>query len=226
MHCLPLPALLVHVRPKVPERLAEEELMQWDLKRKGTWLAFLNDVIVDVIVFSFEEAFVHILVLFSRKGCKSPQKELNERKRREENWLQQQKHRNMLQFETPVRWVDGWKDWRRKETIYLWFCFLGIQIKHGVVVNKDLELLSVELGTSWESLALLLQFHRAEIDAFHYNNKKLRQKGFNMLMVWKRRGGSFATYQVLHDALCHPFVQRRDLVERFCIDAGPFSVST
>ena len=35
MHYLPLPALLVHVRPKVPEHLAEEELMQWDLKRKG-----------------------------------------------------------------------------------------------------------------------------------------------------------------------------------------------
>ena len=69
MHYLPLPALLVHVRPRAPERLAEEELMQWDLKRKETWLAFLNDVIVDVIVFSFEEAFVHILVLFSAKGA-------------------------------------------------------------------------------------------------------------------------------------------------------------
>ena len=36
MHYLPLPALLVHVHPRVPERLAEEESMQWDLKRKGT----------------------------------------------------------------------------------------------------------------------------------------------------------------------------------------------
>ena len=81
MHYLPLPALLVHVRPRVPERLAEEESMQWELKRKGTWLAFLNDV----IVFSFLGAFVHILVLFSRKGCKSRQKELNGWKRRGEN---------------------------------------------------------------------------------------------------------------------------------------------
>ena len=32
----PLPALLVHVHPRVPERLAEEESMQWDLRRKGT----------------------------------------------------------------------------------------------------------------------------------------------------------------------------------------------
>ena len=36
MHYLPLPALLVHVHPRVPERLAEEESMQWDLRRKGT----------------------------------------------------------------------------------------------------------------------------------------------------------------------------------------------
>ena len=36
MHYVPLSALLVHVHPRIPERLAEEESMQWDLKRKGT----------------------------------------------------------------------------------------------------------------------------------------------------------------------------------------------
>ena len=32
MHYLPLPALLVHVRPRVPERLAGVQTVQWDLK--------------------------------------------------------------------------------------------------------------------------------------------------------------------------------------------------
>ena len=94
------------------------------------------------------------------------------------------------------------------------------------MANKELELLSVQLGTSWESLARRLQFRIAEIEAFHHDNEKLRQKGFKMLMAWKQRKGSLATYQVLHDALYHPLVCRRDLAERFCIDAGPFLVST
>ena len=94
------------------------------------------------------------------------------------------------------------------------------------MVNRELELLSVQLGTSWESLARRLQFQDAEVEVFDHDNKKLRQKGFKMLMAWKQRDGSLATYQVLHDALWHPFVQRLDLAERFCIDAGPFLVST
>ena len=32
MHYLPLPALLVHVRPRVPERLAGKQTRWWDLK--------------------------------------------------------------------------------------------------------------------------------------------------------------------------------------------------
>ena len=94
------------------------------------------------------------------------------------------------------------------------------------MVNKDLELLSVELGTSWESLALILHFRPAEIETLDYDNKNLRQKGFKMLMAWKQREGSDATYQVLHHALSRRLVGRRDLVERFCIGPGPFLVST
>ena len=120
--------------------------------------------------------------------------------------------------------MDGKTEGGRR--LYLWFCFLGIQIKRGVVVNKDLELLSVQLGTSWKSLAVRLQFQQHEVDAFHYQNKELRQRGFEMLMAWKQRGGSHATYQVLHGALSHERVGRRDLVERFCIAPGPFLVST
>ena len=94
------------------------------------------------------------------------------------------------------------------------------------MVNRELELLSVQLGTSWESLARRLQFQDAEVEVFDSDYQNLSQKGFKMLMTWKQREGSLATYQVLHDALRHPFVQRRDLAERFCIDAGPFLVST
>ena len=35
-----------------------------------------------------------------------------------------------------------------------------------------------------------------------------------MLLHWKGRNGSAATYTVLHDALCHPLVNRTDLAEQ------------
>ena len=113
-------------------------------------------------------------------------------------------------------------------SIYLWFCFLGVRrIKHGLVFDEELELLSVRLGEDWTSLARRLQFVEVEIRAFNHDNKDLREKVLRMLMTWKHRGGSDATYQVLHDALIHEFVQRKDLAEMFCIDDGrPFLVST
>ena len=94
------------------------------------------------------------------------------------------------------------------------------------MANEELVLLSVQLGTFWESLARLLEVREAEIEEIHHDNETPRRKGFKMLMAWKQREGFLATYQVLHDALCHPLVQRQDLAERFCIDAGPFLVST
>ena len=37
-----------------------------------------------------------------------------------------------------------------------------------------------------------------------------------MLMFWKQRDVSGATYQVLYDALCHELVQLKELAEKFC----------
>ena len=115
----------------------------------------------------------------------------------------------------------------RKETIYLWFCFLGEQrIKHGVVATDELESLSVGLGTSWEALARRLGFSSAEIEGFDHAGVKHRDKAYGMLMRWKKRKGSQATYQVLYSALSHKYVQLRELAERVCIDARPVLVST
>ena len=48
-------------------------------------------------------------------------------------------------------------------------------------------------------------------------NPEYREKAYQMLLKWKRAEGSRATFQVLHDALCHHFVNRRDLAEKFCL---------
>ena len=111
-------------------------------------------------------------------------------------------------------------------SIYLWFCFLGVRrIKHGLVFDEELESLSSRLAKEWRPLALRLRFTGAEIVAIDKENEQHSEKVYMMLMRWKEREGSHATYQVLHDALIHEFVQRKDLAEIFCI-VDEFLVST
>jgi len=43
-----------------------------------------------------------------------------------------------------------------------------------------------------------------------------------MLKHWKQEKGSFATYEVLCDALEHELVQHRDLAEQFCYIDGNY----
>ena len=66
----------------------------------------------------------------------------------------------------------------------------------------------------------------AEIEAFDKEKENVNEKVYLMLIEWKSRKGSGATYQVLHDALCQPRVNHRDLADKFCIDARPSLVST
>ena len=65
-------------------------------------------------------------------------------------------------------------------------------------------------------MALRLGFDRAKVTAYHKENEKLADKAYNMLMDWKQREGSAATYQVLYDALCHRLVGCKGLAEKFC----------
>ena len=47
---------------------------------------------------------------------------------------------------------------------------------------------------------------------------ELADKAFKMLMAWKQKEGSNATYKVLYDALCNKKVQCKLLAEQFCCD--------
>ena len=94
------------------------------------------------------------------------------------------------------------------------------------MVDDELELLSLKLVENWRSLARRLQFQEAEIKTFDMENEQVSEKVYMMLIKWKSREASDATYQVLHDALCHPSVNRRDLAYKFSTDASPSLVST
>ena len=82
------------------------------------------------------------------------------------------------------------------------FLFL---VKHGTPTDEDLEWISHRIGI-W-----------TRIEIGNYHEYSIEKKGYKMLLHWKERGASAATYMVLHDALCHPLVARRDLAEELSV---------
>ena len=89
-------------------------------------------------------------------------------------------------------------------------------MKEGSPSRDELEELSNNLGTSWESVARRLGFHEGEITGFRKDHEEYAKKALNMLFEWKERNGSDATYEALYRALCHRLCQRKRLAERFC----------
>ena len=74
----------------------------------------------------------------------------------------------------------------------------------------------MQLGKSWNALARRLQFSSGEIEGFDVA-KELKDKSLRMLFRWKEKSGpKGATYEVLYEALCHKFVDRKDLAGQFC----------
>ena len=96
------------------------------------------------------------------------------------------------------------------------YSFNFISVKDGCPSYDELEKLSLAIGNSWESLARRLGFSDGDITSFHKNNEEYEKKALKMLFGWKENNASNATYKVLHSALCHQFVKRRDLAEEFC----------
>ena len=87
-----------------------------------------------------------------------------------------------------------------------------------MVDDDDLEGLSQQLGDAWETPARRLGFNQAEIQRLEHNKRTYPEIQLCMLQEWKQRVGRNATYQALNDALCHEYVNRKSLAEKFCID--------
>ena len=96
------------------------------------------------------------------------------------------------------------------------YSFIFISVKEGCPSRDELEELSLSIASSWESLARRLKFSDEDITGFHKDNEEYQKKALKMLFGWKEKYASDATYKVLHFALCHEFVKRRGLAEKFC----------
>ena len=92
--------------------------------------------------------------------------------------------------------------------------FLFTEIKDGSPTVDELEGLSGKISDKWKNLGRRLQFVEAQITEHDKNNDKLSEKAYKLLMAWKGRDASAATYRVLHKALSD--VERKDLAKEFC----------
>ena len=94
-------------------------------------------------------------------------------------------------------------------------CLLTV-VKEGDLSGDDLETLSWNIVEIWKPLARRLGTSDADITIIDKDNEGCTEKSYQMLLAWKQREASSATYKVLFDALCHPLIGRRDLAENLC----------
>ena len=100
------------------------------------------------------------------------------------------------------------------------FCDVFIfSVKQGVPSDEELEQLSLQLE-NWEELGRRLKIEEKTLATIDDDYREKRKKICKMLRYWKERDGSTATYKVLHDALCHQFVNHRDLAERLLANSN------
>ena len=79
-----------------------------------------------------------------------------------------------------------------------------------------LENLSRKVSDHWRKLGRRLNFNEAELKEFDNSHKQISEKAYAMLLAWKQRDGSVATYSILNQALCDPLVKLKQLAEEFC----------
>jgi len=91
------------------------------------------------------------------------------------------------------------------------------EVKEGTPSNDELEELSQRIAEAWKPLGRRLEIEEGKLTCFHKENEEYSEKAFKMLLHWKERDASTATYSVLYDALCHKLVNKKLLAEElFC----------
>lgn len=92
----------------------------------------------------------------------------------------------------------------------------GKVLKEGVVSDDDLEELSNSISKLWMKLGRRLHVRQEDLDCIDVRWPDLFDKAYRMLLLWKQKNASDATYCFLCQGLCHKFVDRKDLAQEFC----------
>lgn len=89
-------------------------------------------------------------------------------------------------------------------------------LREGVPSDPELLSLSSELGAKWKNLARALGIPEAHIEVVEEESRKVVEKSYQLLLLWKQANGVGATFGALEAGLCHAVVLRRDLAEKYC----------
>ena len=113
-----------------------------------------------------------------------------------------------LHLRTPIQNTDYWGLWELTRQ--------PSAVKEGSPTDDVLERLSTKISNDWRTLGRRLSFYEAQLQEFDKGHEQISEKAYAMLLAWKQRDGSGATYIILNQALCDDLVNRRDLAQEFC----------
>ncbi|XP_022807201.1 uncharacterized protein LOC111344257 isoform X1 [Stylophora pistillata] len=92
---------------------------------------------------------------------------------------------------------------------------LTSSVKQGTPTGEELEKIGSEIAEKWMILGRRLGVNDSKLKDIEQADTSLCERAYQMLLHWKQKESSDATYQVLSCALRHKLVQRTDLAEKF-----------
>lgn len=92
---------------------------------------------------------------------------------------------------------------------------LTSSVKQGTPTGEELEKIGSEIAEKWMILGRRLGVNDSKLKDIEQAHTSLCERAYQMLLHWKQKESSDATYQVLSCALRHKLVQRTDLAEKF-----------
>ena len=100
------------------------------------------------------------------------------------------------------------------------FCFAKTDreevFKIGQPEDEELLSLAREIESIWRSFGLLVGLEAPTLTEIDKRYPRALDKTYAVLRKWKELLGSGATYEALAVLLNNAFINRRDLIERFC----------
>lgn len=96
-------------------------------------------------------------------------------------------------------------------------------MKEGIPCEDDLEKISNQINSTdcerWIKLGRRLLIEQPKLTEIGFGHQSLSEKSYQMLLHWKQKFGSGASYRKLYAALCHENVARQDLADSICCRA-------
>ena len=87
----------------------------------------------------------------------------------------------------------------------------GIVVSNEIVKDTHLNEISEDLGRDWKMLGRKLEISSSILDNIEADNRRVKEKSFQMMSRWKKQRGNDATAQALANALVA--IGRRDVAE-------------